>query len=736
MNHLNEESSVFPCLNRPLSRWIARTLWGLWLFALSFTLWAQPDLTLQTIDVNNLPGSRVQLRFQLSGPAPEPRVFTINAPARIVLDFLNTRSAVRSSEQTIGTGVAESVSFLEGNDGRTRVSINLTSLVPYQLIREGNAVVVTLDAGASTAQIPTANFPLTAPPSPTRADAPSRAASAGRQVDNVDFRRGTAGEGIISFALSDPSIVVSVREEGSQIVADFSGAPLARGQERRLDVTDFATPVTLIDALNKDDGARVSITPTGLYEYLAYQADNRYVIEIKPLNLEEQRRLQEQEFTGELLSLNFQDIEVRAVLQIIADFTGLNVVVSDTVSGSLTLRLTNVPWDQALDIILRTKGLAQRRSGTVIYIAPNEELAAREQLELEAQKKSTELIPLRTEVIQINYAKAVDIRNLLKRPVLNQNETTVSLLSERGTVTADERTNTLIIQDIPARLAEVRDMVSRLDRPVRQVMIEGRVVIASDNFRKELGVRMGFTGLQKTDGGVGALSGGLGATDTITGSVVDNLNSTGTRFPAAVPSLGDRLGVNLGVPEATSGLGLAILGRNYLVDLELSALQAEGRGETISNPRVITTDRAAAVIKQGEEIPYETFQDGTSSISFKEAVLELNVTPQITPDNRIIMDLLVKKDEVGREIRGRDGAQNFGLNKREVKTQVLVDNGETVVLGGVFEQITRETVSKVPFFGDLPAVGRLFRRNGSNNDKLELLIFVTPQIVTDKVVNR
>ncbi len=725
-----------PFLNRSSARWIVVVLAGLWLSATSGPVIAQ-DLTLQTIDVNNLPGSRVQLRLRLDGPAPEPRVFTITEPARIVLDFLNTRSNIRSSEQSIGTGVAESVSFLEGNDGRTRVSINLTSLVPYELIRQGNDVIVTLEAGATTSNIPLASLPLAPPPPPSIGTPPSvGAAITGRQIANVDFRRGTSGEGIISFVLSDPSIVVSVREEGSQIVADFAGATLARGQERRLDVTDFATPITLIDALNRPEGARVSVTPTGLYEYLAYQADNRYVIEIKPLNLEEQRRLQEQEFTGELLSLNFQDIEVRAVLQIIADFTGLNVVVSDTVRGSLTLRLTNVPWDQALDIILRTKGLAQRRSGNVIYIAPNEELAAREQLELEALRKSTELIPLRTEVIQINYAKARDISLLLKRPVATTNETTVSLLSDRGSVTADERTNTLLVQDIPARLAEVRDMVARLDRPVRQVIIDGRIVIASDNFRRELGVRMGATGLWKTDGGVGSTSGGLGATDTITNSVSNNLNATGSRFPAAIPSLGDRLGVNLGVPEATASLGLAILGRNYLVDLELSALQAEGRGETVSNPRVITTDRAPAVIKQGEEIPYESFQDGTSSVQFKEAVLELNVTPQITPDNRIIMDLLVKKDEVGREIRGRDGAQNFGLNKREIRTQVLVDNGETVVLGGVFEQITRDSVSKVPFFGDLPAVGRLFRRNGSTNDKLELLIFVTPQIVTDRVVNR
>lgn len=708
------------------------------------------ESVLQSVDVTNLPGNRVQLRFQLSQTPPEPRAFTINDPARIVLDLPATRSGLSEPEKTIGSGVAERVTVLEGGD-RTRASVSLARLVPYAVRREGNAILLTLEAGAEAvpASIAAAPAPVAgaagaaAPaPAPVRIAPVVPAASATllpKAITGIDFRRGAEGQAIISVVLADPSTRVDVREEGNRIVADFIGARLPRDQERRLDVTDFATPVLLVDALNQGDNARLAVQPTGLYEYLAYQTEDRYTIEVKPVKEEEVEDPQQKTYTGELLSLNFQDIEVRAVLQIIADFTGLNVVVSDTVSGNLTLRLQNVPWDQALDIILRTKGLTQRQNGNVIYIAPTEEIAAREQLELEATNRRSELVPLRSELIQVNYAKAEDIGELLKQ-VQGAADTeggtveTASLLSARGSVTVDPRTNTLLVQDVPDKLSEIRSLISRLDVPVRQVLVDSRVVIANSDFSRELGVRFGATGVGRNGNyGVVGGTGSLEGTDNIINSAVSNLGASGQPFPTAVPSLNNRLGVNLPVANPAGRLALAILGQDYLVDLELSALQAEGRGETLSNPRLLTTDRYPALIKQGFEVPYTTVSDGGTNVEFKEAVLKLEVTPQITPDNRIIMDLIVTKDEpdFGRAING-----NPPLNKREINTQVLVDNGETVVLGGVFEQVTSNSVSKVPLLGDIPAIGNLFKRNARQNDKLELLIFVTPQIVTSGVAIR
>ncbi len=440
-------------------------------------------------------------------------------------------------------------------------------------------------------------------------------------------------------------------------------------------------------------------------------------------------------YQGELLSLNFQDIEVRAVLQIIADFTGLNIVVSDSVTGRITLRLKNVPWDQALEIITQTKGLTQRRSGNVIYVAPTAEIAQREKLELEARKQSTELVPLRSELIQVNYAKAADLARLLKSRGGEAGGAAtgqVSLLSERGQVSVDDRTNTLLINDLPERLGDIRALVTKLDVPVRQVMIDSRVVIANDDFSKELGVRFGGLAV------IGGPNTNTGIAGTIEGADAGNTSGRGPGDLNSVP-LNQRLGVNLPVTDPTGPagvLGIAILGSNYLIDLELSALQAEGRGEILSNPRVLTADRKEASIKQGREIPYTAVSNvggaTTQNISFKDALLELTVTPQITPDKNIIMDLKITKNEdSGQRVQGQPV-----LDKREINTQVLVRNGETVVLGGVFEQLTRDNVDKVPLLGDLPVIGRLFSRTINSNKKLELLIFVTPQIVDDKVVVR
>jgi type IV pilus assembly protein PilQ len=679
------------------------------------------EAVLEAVDVGTLPGNRVQLRFRLSQPVgTAPRSFTINEPARVVLDFLNTRNGLSNRRQNINAGVAEQINVLEGSD-RTRASINLSRLVPYSVRAEGNAVVLTLEGGA-----------VAAAPVSRAADA-APAAGIGGSINNIDFRRGVQGQAIIGIKLSSPNVAVDVREEGNQIVADFQGATLARGQERRLDVTDFATPVSRVDALNENGNARILVQPTGRYEYLAYQADDVYTIEVRPVQEEEKEETdpRNKKYVGDLLSLNFQDIEVRAVLQIIADFTGLNVVVSDTVQGNLTLRLQNVPWDQALDIIMRTKGLTSRQQGNVIYIAPTEEVAARDKLELESQKTVEDLVPLRTEIIRVNYAKAADLKEILEKE--GGEEGAGKLLSPRGTVQVDARTNSLLVKDIPEKIAEVRELVSRLDIPVRQVMVDSRIVIASDDFRKELGVRWGFSGVRQRDGGVVTTGGSLEATDSVVNDAIGNLQDTGQPFPVGVPPLAQRLGVDLPV-DATGRLALALLGRDYLVDLELSALQAEGRGEILSNPRVVTNDRVEASITQGFEVPYITLDEaGNPNVQFKEANLKLTVTPQITPDDTIIMDLQINKDEpdFGRLVLGQPP-----INKREVKTQVLVQNGETLVLGGVFEQTINKGVDKVPLLGDIPVVGNLFKRNVSRDQKLELLIFVTPQIVTDGIAAR
>lgn len=695
--------------------------------------WGQ-ETVLEGVDVTSLPGNRLQLRFRLSDISEPPQTFTINDPARVVLDFANTRSGLTEPQQVINRGLAESINILEGGN-RTRAAINLARLVPYDVDTQGNSVIVTLEAAGGNVGNAAAPPPIRAfSPSTTPAAAPAGMPAQSADITDIDFRRGPQGEAIITIGLSNPDTNVSVREEGDQIVAEFDGMRLPRGQERRLDVTDFATPVTLIDALNRGDNARITVKPTGLYEYLAYQTDDSYTIEVKPLLQEEIEDPDEQEYTGELLSLNFQDIEVRAVLQILADFTGLNIVVSDTVTGNLTLRLQNVPWDQALDIILRTKGLDSRQNGNVIYIAPTEELLARERLLLEGQRDVAELAPLRSEIIQVNYAKAAELGALLLANRGTEDES--SLLSTRGNVTVDERTNTLLVQDLPEKLAEVRDLVTRLDVPVRQVLIDSRIVIARDDFTRELGVRYGFSGVQRNgDRGLASVAGSLGGTSTINQSAIDNLTQSGQPFPVAVPSLNDRLGVDLGVAGPVS-LAFAILGDDYLLDLELSALQAEGRGEVLSNPRVITTDRREANILQGRNIPYlESDEGGGLSVAFVEALLELTVTPQITPDNRVIMDLAITKNEEGASIQTTLGAQP-SIDRREVDTQVLVNNGETVVLGGVFEQITGNDLDKVPFLGDLPFVGNLFRRTVRANDRLELLIFVTPKVIDEGLAVR
>lgn len=730
-------------------------IWGVvlvWMWSATALAAAEGEpLVLQAVDISPLAGNRLQLRFRLSGPPKgPPSSFTINEPARIVLDFLDTTNGLSARQQSINVGVADRISVLEGAD-RTRASLNLARLVPYRVQVQGNAVLLTLEnAGAPPARTP-APTPAAAVKAAAASSRPTEDAggpvTTPRRLSDVSFKRGPGGQGVITVKLSNPGIAADVRQEGNLIIADFQGATLVRGQERRLDVTDFATPVTTVEALNRGGNARLSIQPNPPFEYLAYQANDLYVIEVRPpqrTREEEEREAMfdpsKKKYTGDLLSLNFQDIEVRAILQILADFTGMNIVVSDSVKGNLTLRLQNVPWDQALDIILRTKGLTMRQNGNVIFIAPTEEVAAREKLDLESRKTVQELIPLRTEIIQVNYAKAKDLAELLKRKAATDKGVIESgVLSPRGDVSVDERTNSLIVKDVPDNMEAVRALVTKLDTPAKQVMIDSRVVIASDDFARDIGVRFGVTGVGVDGGNVGAISGSLGGTNTIIGSAANNLRTTGQPYPVTIPDLPERIGVNF--PAAPRGGGsparmaLSILGADYLVDLELTALQTEGKGEILSNPRVVTADLKKATIVQGRQIPYsEVDENGQVTTAFKDALLKLEVTPQITPDDRVRMDLKVSKDDVGANVPQATGGFVPSIDKREVETQVLVNNGETVVLGGVFEQNKANSQDKVPLLGDIPLLGYLFQRNSNNTIKRELLIFVTPQILKNGAI--
>ena len=650
------------------------------------------DNSLQSVDFSGLPGNKAQIVLTLSKPAPAPLSFTIDNPARIALDFPDTSNALEQRSQRIGIGMVESLTAVEAQ-GRTRVVVNLVDMVPYEAHADGNRIILTVqNAGGSLTEAQAAVAQATG--------------SAGSQIGNIDFRRGEGGEGRVLVTLSDPSIPVDMTQQGDQVVVDFYRAALPQELERRLDVLDFATPVKTIDTYTKGDNVHMVITPMGEYEYIAYQSDNLFTIEIRELTREEVEEQKKDEFgyKGERLSLNFQDIEVRSVLQLIADFTGLNVVVSDTVGGSLTLRLKNVPWDQALDIILKTKGLGMRQTGNVMLVAPSEEIAAREKLELESQKQIEELEPLYSEFIQVNYAKASAIATLLK-------SADTTLLSDRGMATIDERTNTLLVQDTAAKLVEIRKLVARLDIPVRQVLIESRIVTADTLFSRDLGVKFGLHKETRFDGDHFLVAGGTQGTD------IPNISSDG-------------LLVDLGAPGATSSIGLAVgtIG-SHLLQLELSAMEAEGKGEVISSPRVLTSNQKTAYIQKGTEIPYqEATSSGATAIQFKDAVLELKVTPQITPDDRIIMDLNIKKDSPGDETGGVPA-----IDTNEVSTQVLVDNGETLVLGGIYEQTSRDDVERVPFFGELPLVDWLFKSTSVVNDKRELLIFVTPKIVKEEL---
>ncbi|HFD92054.1 MAG TPA: type IV pilus secretin PilQ family protein [Gammaproteobacteria bacterium] len=676
----------------------------------------QPEVAriVEKVDISPLPDNKVQVRLTFNG-APlesEPLSFTIDNPARVALDFPETSSSVPRRHLT-NVGVVRSVHVVEAK-GRTRVVLNLSQMVPYETRVDGNNVYITLEGSA-----PSSAGKAAAPAFSLSEESADISEGSAFSIKSVDFQRGSNGEGRIIVKLSDPAIPVNVSESANRIVIDFNDAKIPAKLQRRMDVVDFATPVTMIDSFANDGNVRLVVETIGEFDHMAYQSGDTFTLEVRPVSKEEQElaRLKQPEYKGDRLSLSFQDIEVRAVLQLIADFTGMNLVTSDSVEGSVTLRLKNVPWDQALDIILKTKGLAMRKTGNVILVAPSEEIAAREKQELESQQQVKELAPLFTDMIQVNYAKAEDIATLLKA---EEN----TLLSERGKVTIDERTNSLLVRDTAEKLDEIRRLVAKLDIPVRQVLIESRIVIASDNFGRDLGVRFGASGVGEINSDTfGFSSGSLSGTDTMVGT---------SPPPVSLPGLSDRLNVNLPVANPAGQIAFAVLGSDFLVDLELSAMQAEGQGEIVSSPRVITANQSEAVIEQGTEIPYQqAASSGATTVTFKKAVLSLRVTPQITPDDRIIMDLEVSKDNVGEVFLGVPS-----IETRAVETQVLVDNGETVVLGGIYEQTRLDEIDSVPVLGDVPVLGALFRQTRKQDDKRELLIFVTPKILKEELTLR
>ena len=689
---------------------------------------AKPLAAIESIRYATLPGNRVQIILNMDQEVKPPLSFTIDNPARIAFDFADTISKLPKRSEQIGVGIAQSVTAITAKN-RTRVILNLTEIVPYQVSAEGRQVQITLDTQGSqdiTAYEAKNGNQIGSGSGSSTIEDSQRLTATGRGIRNIDFRRGENGEGRVIVTLSHSNLPMDVTEEFGKIIINFPNSKLPDSLRQRLDVLDFATPAKTIDSFEEDSTTKIEIVPiNNNYEHLVYQSDNIVTVELKKISKEdlEENKKKKFGFVGERLSLNFQDIPIRAVLQLIADFTDLNVVVSDTVTGNLTLRLKNVPWDQALDIILKSKGLAKRKSDRVMLIAPAEEIAAQEKIDLEAQQAVTELAPLQSAFFTVNFAKVIELEKLFKGEQ--------SLLTSRGYVLIDERTNSIMIKDTETSLSEIRRVLTKLDVPVRQVLVESRIVIANEKFKEEFGTRFGqstadFTG----NANINTTSGTISGTNNVVSTALDSAaNNAGVITEFEYGNVNDRLNVNLPVLNPTGAFSLAILNGNSLIDLELSALHEENSGEIISSPRVITADRHEAYIEQGVEVPYlSATSSGATQVSFKKAVLAIKVTPQITPDDRIILDLQINKDAVGERF-----ANIPTIDTREVKTQVLVNNGDTVVLGGIYESIQSNEIDKVPFLGDLPLIGGLFRHTLDSKEKNELLIFVTPKVLKDSL---
>ena len=689
--------------------------------------------SLEAVSVAKGSSGRTVVRFTLKQPpANPPAGFAIASPPRIALDFLDTANNLGAAQRAIEDGALRSLNVIQAGN-RTRVVFNLNRAQNFETQVEGNTVLVTLlDQAGSTADVQTPQV---------QRFAEARQADVQHALRDVDFRRGKSGEGRIIVDLSDNTTGIDIRQQGSQLIVDFLRTSVPRNLERRLDVGDFGTPVVTVDTFNQGGNARMVIEPKGLWEHSAYQAENKFILEVKAIQEDPNKLTQgtRQGYKGEKLSLNFQNVEVRAVLQVIADFTGLNIITSDTVQGSLTLRLKDIPWDQALDIIMQTKGLDMRKNGNVVLIAPREELALKEKQALESQQQISDLEPLQTEMFQLNYQKAADVQKLIS----DQQQ---KFLSKRGSAVVDPRTNILFVQDTASRLDEIRRLIRQIDITVRQVVIEARIVIADDKWGRQLGARFGsqtgFTiGTRYAVGQGGSLA--TQPVVSLQGGTVTRETRTQTPYELAsgIANAGystpQQLNVNLPVTNPAGQLALTLinLGSGNLINLELSAMESENRGKVVSSPRVVTADNQKASIEQGTEIPYVTPGSGNSppTVQFKKAVMRLDVTPQITPDNRIIMTIEIRKDSVGAFVPVQGGGSVPSIDTKNVTTQIAVNNGETAVIGGIYEEEVRNDVTKVPLLGDVPLIGHVFKTTDRHANKTELLIFLTPRVIKDTV---
>lgn len=687
--------------------------------------------TISGFNTAELPGERFEVRLQFSDTPPDPKGYTIEKPARIVLDFPEAVSELKERRFPLAFDNGQSAMLLT-TEGRTRLILNLNELTSYTTRKDGNSFVV--EVGANRNSNAAGKLASAKPLDIANKKTPVSASNPGKSsITNIDFRRGQAGEGRIVVTLSDPHVSADLTSTGSGVRLSFANVAIPSELRRRLDVVDFATPVTTVNVAQEGASSTLNIAASGEFDYMAYQTDNEYVLSVKPLTEQEKKdKKKDFEFSGEVLSFNFQDIEVRAILQIIADFTDLNLVASDTVQGRITLRLENVPWDQALSLVLKTKGLDKRVDGNVMMVAPAAEIAERERQELSTRKQLEELAPLRTEYLRVRYASAKEMFALFggrsggSSTGGSGSRSTGSVLSERGQAIVDERTNSIIVTDTADRIEAFKKLVDQIDIPIRQVMIEARLVIANSNFRRELGVRWGGITYGKTDGKLVQVSGSSEGLGRPYDALVN-----GTVAGATTPRPVDKV-VDFGAGDTAGSIAAGILTDNGFLDLELTALENAGYAEIVSQPKVVTSDKQMAMIKSGKQIPFlESSASGATSTGFKEAVLKLEVTPQITPDNHVIMDLNISKDSIG-EVTAT-GSLTIDIN--QINTKVLVPNGETVVLGGVFGVDANRSEVKVPVLGDIPYLGRLFKKTITGETKTELLIFITPKIIADKMTN-
>ncbi|MEP6739259.1 MAG: type IV pilus secretin PilQ [Caldimonas sp.] len=691
--------------------------------------WSQN--TIQAINSSQQAGAEV-IRIEMSEPlAALPAGFTIQAPPRIAIDLPGVGNSLGKSSVEINQGNLRSVSVAQSGD-RTRLVLNLKQPAGYHAQIDGKVLVVFLENTVPSTLASASGQTTRFAESLNRAQLPLR---------EIDFRRGSDGAGRVVVELPNNQVGVDIRTQGTGLVVEFLRSSLPDSLRKRLDVTDFGTPVQSITTTQQGDRVRMVVEPRGVWEHSAYQSDNQFVLEVRAQKVDPNKLVQGAGYAGEKLSLNFQNIEVRALLQVIADFTNFNVVTSDTVTGNVTLRLKDVPWDQALDIILQAKNLGLRKSGNVILIAPKDELNAKEKIELEAKQQIAALEPVRTQSFQLNYAKAEDIAKGLTGQSSGGSgggsSSATRILSPRGSVVFEARTNQLFVSDIPSKLEEIQNLIAKIDIPVRQVLIESRMVIADDTFGRSLGVRLGGSDLRGVQGGIPGY--GVGGDTRVT--VGGNLNAVGSQTlqnGTTSVAFSDTNFVNLpaigqnGFNPATFALSLFGASANRFLNLEISALEADGKGKVVSSPRVVTADQQKAIIEQGEELPYQVAtSSGATSLAFRKANLKLEVTPQVTPEGNVILDVDITKDSVGRVT-----AAGFAINTKHVKTQVLVENGGTVVIGGIFEQNDREDITKVPFLGDIPYLGNLFKTRNSTSTKTELLIFLTPKVVTDRTAAR